>query len=106
MCIELGGQDGASQAARMQGKLADPTQAGSQNGGGLALGLGSDLPCWCRRRGARAQIVTPEGELVSQQCAPGQRCPCIFEYIYLARPDSVLDDIPVYNFQLVRARAR
>ena len=46
------------------------------------------------------QIITPEGELVSRQCVPGKQCPCVFEYIYLARPDSVLDDIPVYNFQL------
>ena len=46
------------------------------------------------------QIITPEGELASRQCVPGKRCPCVFEYIYLARPDSVLDDIPVYNFQL------
>lgn len=45
-------------------------------------------------------IVTPGGQLVSQQCAPGKSCPCIFEYIYLARPDSVLNDISVYNFQL------
>ena len=45
-------------------------------------------------------IITPEGKLISHQCVPGKLNPCIFEYIYLARPDSVLNDIPVYNLQL------
>ncbi len=45
--------------------------------------------------------AAPVGELISQQCHPRpQLCPCIFEYIYLSRPDTVLNDISVYNFQL------
>lgn len=45
-------------------------------------------------------FLAETGELESQQCVAGQTCPCIFEYIYLARPDSVLNDVPVYSFQL------
>jgi len=45
-------------------------------------------------------VITEEGELLNRQCVEGQTNPCIFEYIYLARPDSILNDIPVYNFQL------
>jgi len=45
-------------------------------------------------------IISQEGKLLSRQIAQPQLTPCIFEYIYLARPDSVLNKIPVYNFQL------
>jgi len=42
----------------------------------------------------------PYCAVVLLQCVPGELNPCIFEYIYLSRPDSVLNDINVYNFQL------
>ncbi|KAL3149372.1 hypothetical protein ABBQ32_002174 [Trebouxia sp. C0010 RCD-2024] len=46
-------------------------------------------------------VIDEEGKLVSRMCAKSaQTCPCIFEYIYLSRPDSVLNDMSVYNFQL------
>jgi amidophosphoribosyltransferase len=41
-----------------------------------------------------------DDSFVPHQVAPGQLQPCIFEYIYLARPDSIMNNISVYNFQL------
>ncbi|RWU12812.1 amidophosphoribosyltransferase [Pseudidiomarina gelatinasegens] len=44
-----------------------------------------------------AIYISEDGELYSRQCADNpQHCPCIFEYVYFARPDSFIDKISVY----------
>src|SRR5690606_33889341 len=48
-----------------------------------------------------AILISPDGSMASRQCAKqSQLVPCAFEYIYLARPDSVLSGISVYEARL------
>ena len=48
-----------------------------------------------------AVFVANDGQMQFQQCADQvSHNPCIFEYVYLARPDSVLDGISVYQARL------
>lgn len=45
-----------------------------------------------------AIFVDLDGNLYAQQCAEKTiLSPCIFEYVYLARPDSVMDGVSVYE---------
>ncbi|NOQ16426.1 MAG: amidophosphoribosyltransferase [Methyloprofundus sp.] len=48
-----------------------------------------------------AVFISESGDLHTQQCAEKtDHCPCIFEYVYFARPDSIIDNISVYKARL------
>ncbi|MGO2684321.1 amidophosphoribosyltransferase [Microbacterium sp.] len=48
-----------------------------------------------------AVFITDTGELFTQQCAANPTLtPCAFEYVYLARPDSTMNGIAVYESRL------
>ena len=48
-----------------------------------------------------AVYITEEGQLFTKQCAESPKLqPCIFEHVYLARPDSIIDGISVYKARL------
>jgi len=67
---------------------------------GLGFELMRDL------RAGEALFITLDGQLHSHNSpAARQLTPCIFEYVYFSRPDSMIDDISVYKARLRMGQA-
>ncbi len=48
-----------------------------------------------------AIFISNQGEFFSQQCSDNPKLfPCSFEYVYLARPDSIMNGVSVYKARL------
>jgi len=48
-----------------------------------------------------AIFISQEGEITTKQCASKSiLAPCLFEYVYLARPDSIIDGISVHHARM------
>src|SRR5699024_7892111 len=55
-------------------------------------------------RPGEAVVITRDGIHVRQCAERAEHAPCIFEYVYLARPDSIIDRVYVYKARLRMGR--
>lgn len=52
-------------------------------------------------RPGEAILINMQGEVFTDICSDQvQLIPCLFEYVYLARPDSIINQVSVYQFRL------
>lgn len=60
-----------------------------------------DFKIWRDLKPGECLYITEQGETHARVCAKNTKLtPCIFEYVYLARPDSILDMVSVYKARL------
>jgi len=67
--------------------------------GAIGFGVERDV------RPGEAVLIDPSGRMHAVQVRKGALNPCIFEYIYIARPDSIINDVSVYKTRLRLGRA-
>ncbi len=61
--------------------------------------LGYEITCDVKP--GETVVINRKGQVFIQQCADNAKySPCIFEFVYFARPDSVIDNISVYKSRL------
>jgi len=64
-----------------------------------------DFKEFCDVKPGEAIIITKNGMSKRQLVTGAEFTPCIFEYVYFARPDSIIDGISVYKSRLAMGEA-